>query len=358
MTRMGHNLGSLTRHLLGAIVPGGGAGVLNTPTLYNISALGATPVVLGFDWVAPTGDMVTGYRGQLQIDGNADFSSPEQDIIFFLDGDSVARLSKVTGLNDPSGAYNAQLRILRDNENGATTVTSGGITATYDASNWSLPFSDTIVTSVAVLANVTGANKSRYVNVANPYHQAISNADVGASCCVRGSLAMVPAKGHFEYVIDGLKATNGVVAVGLTDAANQDFNSSGFNNLAGSGTIPGVTVRIVPGVATVDIYRNGGVSAGVAIPAAPAAGDAVIYEVDKAANTVAIYWYRASTTSSTLLTTITMTGGSIPAAIWAYGSTARGTGLLTTFGTSDAFTFNGGYATFLRSPSTGFNFYG
>lgn len=340
-------------------------GLVAPTNLRNLSALGAAPLKLGFDWVAPTGDSVAGYRGDLHIASDVNFTTVTQHKTFLMDATAVQTLDESIGLVTPSGQYWADLRILRDNEVGITTVTDElGNTFNCDASPRSNVFTDTISVSVALLASATGANKSRYLNVASPFHQAISNNDVGSACCVRSSIAMAPAKGHFEFTIDGLRSTStGAVNVGITDAATLDFNASGFSTRPGSGSnIPGVTVRCAFNATTLTIYRNGG-NTTINTPGSVviAQGDAIIFEVDNSAPatpTVAISYYRAATTTTTLLTTITMTGLYIPAAIWAFGATERGTGATTTFNTSDAFTFNPGYATFLSAASSGFNPYG
>jgi hypothetical protein len=343
------------------------------PIAAQVSAAGAVPLLLsgtdtGYDagarvqWefaasLAPAKNAPSG----LDPNGGG-YTATSQFGVTFVDGDSWARMDLALGYATPSGAYSFHFRVLVDNEAGLTTVVDQfGQSSTYDAGPWSNDVAGTINVSSALLANATGVNKSRFLNVANPFHQAISNADVGASCFVRSSIAMAVAKGHFEFLVDGLKsASAGAVNVGITDAATLDFNSSGFSTRPGSGSnVPGVTVRVAQGGTTFIIYANGG-NTTPAIPGGVAAaqGDAVIFEVDTTANTVAIYWYRAATTTATLVTTITMTGAYIPAAVWADGATERGTGALTTFNTSDAFTFNPGYAAFLRAASAGFSPYG
>jgi hypothetical protein len=119
---------------------------LATPTLTNYSDLGTAPLVL--EW--STTDYVAGLRAQLQIDYNSDFSSPEQNIIFFLDGASWSSADADINLATPvvGTAYYARIRTLRDNESGATAVTGNdplgnALSFQADASGWSDTFTDT-----------------------------------------------------------------------------------------------------------------------------------------------------------------------------------------------------------------------
>jgi hypothetical protein len=119
---------------------------LATPTLTNYSALGTAPLVL--EW--STTDYVAGLRAQLQIDYNSDFSSPEQNIIFFLDGASWSSADADINLATPivGTAYYARIRTLRDNESGATAATGNdplgnALSFQADASGWSDTFTDT-----------------------------------------------------------------------------------------------------------------------------------------------------------------------------------------------------------------------
>ena len=352
------NDGGSTTAFSNVIGPVAAAAGLATPTLTNFSTLGTAPVTL----MMSTTDYVAGLRGQLQIATDSGFTSISQNIVFFIDGDSWARLDESIGLIDPSGTYYARVRILRDNESGTTSVTDqNNVTANYDASAWSTTFTDTIGGSVAVLSSTTGTSKSKYVNVATPFYQAISNAVEGAFDSARASIHAANTKFHFEWTLNTFQATGGNSKIYCAfDDGTTDLNAGGTGFISTfpgqSGGPAGFTLQIQKGGTTPNFYRNGATSS-LTLPTAATDGDTLAVDIDTTANTVLFTWYHSGT--ATVLNSgaaVTLTS-LIPTSWWAIAGCAAGNGTAAT-GSSDSCTINPGNATNLVTPQTGFGIYG
>lgn len=331
---------------------------LATPTLTNFSTLGTAPVTL----MMSTTDYVAGLRGELQIATDSGFTSISQDIVFFIDGDSWARLDESIGLTDPSGTYYARVRILRDNESGTTTVTDAlGQTFNADASSWSTTFTDTIGGSVAILTSATGTGKSKFVNVATPFYQAVANANVGAFDGARASIHAANTKFHFEWTLNTFAATGGNSKIFCSfDDGTTDLNAGGTGFIStfpgASGGPNGFTIQITKGGTTPNFSRNGATSS-ITLPSAATDGDTLAADIDTSAKTILLTWYHAGTAT-------VLNGGSpftltsqIPANWYAIVACGSGNGTVGT-GSSDAATINPGNATNLVTPQTGYGIYG
>jgi len=331
---------------------------LATPTLTNFSTLGTAPVTL----MMSTTDYVAGLRGELQIATDSGFTSISQDIVFFIDGDSWARLDESIGLADPSGTYYARVRILRDNESGTTTVTDAlGQTFNADASSWSTTFTDTIGGSVAILSSATGTSKSKFVNVATPFYQAVANANVGAFDGSRASIHAANTKFHFEWTLNTFAATGGNSKIYCSfDDGTTDLNAGGTGFIStfpgASGGPNGFTIQIPKGGTTPNFSRNGATSS-ITLPSAATDGDTLAADIDTSAKTILLTWYHAGTAT-------VLNGGSpftltsqIPANWYAIVACGSGNGTVGT-GSSDAATINPGNATNLVTPQTGYGIYG
>jgi hypothetical protein len=317
-------------------VIGGG---LAKPTLSNYSALGAVPLVLQ----GSTTDYVAGLRGQLQIDNNSDFSSPEQDIVFFIDGATWASNGASIGLTTPPGTYYARWRLVRDNESGSTTITDSlGNTFTADVSSWSDTFTDTISGSAAAFVTKNDHNKNSGVNVTGiPPLSAAAIASPGAAQNVKATFG-VTGKKHFEITITGLNGT-GSVYWGVTDSAS-DISALGV--VPGNAASPnGATVKLDSGGSA--IYRNGG-SASPAMGAV-ANGDVLVCEFDTTASPPTVHFlkYRGGVLSTQ--STVSLTS-KVPSGNWyAFFGVAK---------IGDAGTANFGASSFTMSPSSGYSYYG
>jgi hypothetical protein len=342
-------------NIIGPVAASGG---LATPTLTNFSTLGTAPVTL----MMSTTDYVAGLRGELQIATDSGFTSISQDIVFFIDGDSWARLDESIGLADPSGTYYARVRILRDNESGTTTVTDAlGQTFNADASSWSTTFTDTIGGSVAILSSATGTSKSKFVNVATPFYQAVANANVGAFDGSRASIHAANTKFHFEWTLNTFAATGGNSKIYCSfDDGTTDLNAGGTGFIStfpgASGGPNGFTIQIPKGGTTPNFSRNGATSS-IALPSAATDGDTLAADIDTSAKTILLTWYHAGT--ATVLNSgspFTLTS-QIPANWYAIVACGSGNGTVGT-GSSDAATINPGNATNLVTPQTGYGIYG
>lgn len=328
-------------------------GGLSTPVLSRFSSAGAAPLVLTFD----NADYSVGLYGQLQIDNNSDFSSPEQNVVFFIDGSDFALNDETISMVTPSGTYYARLRMLRDNEAGATTVTDElGNTFNADASAWSNTVTDTISSSVNVLPSADGVNRSQYMSTSGtPVLSYILEADVGSFIAARGLTAQVPQKGHSELTVDGwFSGSDGGVYAGVCDVGTVTTFAT-FGQQPGVSSVPGCSAKLGKNATTLDVSANGSTTT-YALGVNAAVGDKIIIECDKVANTVAFYVWDASAgalvNGGAPLVTVTLTGVYIPTAFYHCVAGRRGSNVA---GVSDAGTVNYGASAFSMTPSTGYS---
>jgi hypothetical protein len=289
-----------------------------------------------------TTDYVAGLRGELQIATDSGFTSISQDIVFFIDGDSWARLDESIGLVDPPGTYFARVRILRDNENGLTIVTDQlGDTFSCDASAWSNTFTDTINVATTTWSSAN-ADKSQFLTLSNGLLTAAMNNTVGSNCGVRGTQTPPSSsKRYFEVNVDG-HGTGGVtLIVGIVDSTTA-LGPSVFPVPGGSGGCGGCCWSLKNGTTGVNVDRNGAHVAATPLSTALADNDKVGVLSDDAANTVSLYhkpgpgaWY--------LVQTITLTS-QIPANRRPY---------VAGYSLGDQTTVNFGQSAFSRTLGTG-----
>jgi hypothetical protein len=283
---------------LGALTASATSGTgLATPTLSNFSALGTAPVVLQWG----TADYIAGLRGQIQIATDSGFSSITQDILFFIDGDSWARLDEAIGLTSPGGTYYARIRAVRDNEAGLTSLTdSFGSTFNADVSAWSSTFTDTITGSAASFYTTTGANKHTALTVTGtPPLSVKGTAGWGSN----GE----PVRSTLEQASDYAQVE---VTLGSSSATFFCGFENGTANLQTGGSpgqidSTGIAVNFWSAGSRIDINWNGSVSStGVSNGAGSwQANDIFSLRLKKSTNTLQIWRTRSGTT--TLLATKT-----------------------------------------------------
>lgn len=257
------------------------AGSFATPTLAASSAAGTAPLVL--EWSYPGTDDIVGLYGQLQVATDNTFATIEQDIVFFIDGDSWARLDEAIGLLTPSGAFSTRIRVCRDNDSGATTVTGtdpqgNAVSFTADVSAWSNVYSDTIAVSVAVL---DAAHKESHVALSgNPVLTATMPISWGSPSGVRASIQQVNNDGYFECTWTLGTGSNKKIFVAIVDGTypistaggkpgnssalgcsyNNDgdiFHDSTFSNASGWTAGDKIGVRLNKTTKVVTFYKNG-----------------------------------------------------------------------------------------------------
>ena len=303
----------------------GGTGMATPANLRNSSALGAAPLTLQFD----ESDFVVGYYGQLQIATDSAFTSITQNIVFFIDGNSWARLDESIGLTTPSGTYYSRIRTARDNTAGATTVSGNdplgnAVSFPADVSLWSNTFTDTINASVNVWNSTTGTNKSQYVAISgSPALTVTGTAGVGATCGVRGTTSTT-GKRHFEVKVTTLGGGSpDNVCIGIDD---------GTTALG-----PALFALPNPGV----LYNNGnivknGVNAQTGLPNF-VANDVLAVEFDTVAGTVS--FFRNGTQVGTTVTGVSQS------AYYSYCATQQ----------ADVLAGNFGSSAFTMTPTAGYN---
>jgi hypothetical protein len=269
------------------------SGGFATPTLSNFSALGAAPVVLQ----GSTADYVAGYRGQLQIATDSGFASITQNIIFFIDGNSWASNDIAIGLISPTGTYYARWRVVRDNEAG-TTITGNdplgnALSFGADVSSWSTTFTDTIVSSVAVLNSVNGANKNANIAVTGtPKLIFLGSGGVGAYCSVRATVEAQSDFTQWEVTI---------TQMGSSDALYLGFGTSAdsFSSFLAPGLTDATGVGCKIAATNVNVNWNSDGSGG---SIASGAGTAQVNDIfalvlKKSTNQLSIYRTRSGTTT-------------------------------------------------------------
>ncbi len=303
---------------------------LAQPTLTNSSTLGAAPLVLSWS----STDYTAGLYGQLQIATDSGFSSIAQNIVFFIDGTSWARLDEAIGLITPSGTYYARIRTVRDNESGATTVTGtdpSGAAVSFDAdvSSWSTTFTDTISVASAVWNGASGANKSSFLTVSGSPALVVTGPGggfSGAPCSVRATAAATGKK-HFELTYTTVSGS-GDSYVGVEDGTSVFGPGSLFPKPS-----PGILYRD-DGI----IYVNASVSQ-TGLPTI-AQGDVVAVEFDTVGGTVK--FFKNGTQAGSTVTGVSLSSW------YACCSDEK----------SDVLTGNFGQNTFSMTPSTGYTMYG
>jgi hypothetical protein len=250
--------------------------LLAQPTLTLDSPAGEAPVEFTID----SPDYVVGYYLQLQFATDAGFTAITQDLVRFIDGDSWARLSLYLGFSnpEPNAPYYARVRLLRDNEEGAVTITDQqGNVFQADVSNWSNTISDTLVGSVANLHTVTGLNKSNRIDVTGtPPLIATANANINALRLVR-STHTASGKRQIEWTLTAAStigtSINGTWGAGICDTA-ADFNAASSYPNVGV-TTPGALISLRRNSSAVSFRRNGATVSMGNLPGglAPAIGD-------------------------------------------------------------------------------------
>lgn len=215
------------------------------PTLAASSASGTSPLVL--EWSYSGTDDIVGLYGQLEVSNvlnDTVFASGTitQNIVFFIDGDSWARLDEAVGLITPSGDFSARIRLCRDNDSGATTITGtdpqgNAISFTADVSSWSNVYSDTITVSVAVL---DAAHKESHVVLSNGNLTATMPIHWGVCSSARATIEQVNDDGYFECTFTLGTDTSKNLAVGIIDGT---FAVATAGNQPGSSSALGCSYR-------------------------------------------------------------------------------------------------------------------
>lgn len=245
--------------------------------------------------------------------------------------------------NPPGGEYWMRARIKIEGE--------------LSVSGWTDEIHDTITASTAALTSITGVDKSQYLTITGAANlSATVNANVNSRC---GCRADKPAQGnsfHMEMVIDSLLTS---VAFGIIDDWNGTDPAGTGSNLQTATVIPGAAsgangfaVTLTAGNANASFARNGA-SNGIAIPGgAPVVGDGLIIEGDKTTKVINVWFWRAATSTATLLQTFTLTS-KIPSVWNAYQA-----GWRKTASGVDGFTVNYGASPFLKTATAGVDHYG
>jgi hypothetical protein len=330
--------GSATSNTLGPV----GTVSLATPALALQSASGTSPVTL--QWSDT--DYVAGYYGQLQIDQTSNaFGAVTQNIIFFIDGTSWALNDESINLTSPSGTYYARIRVCRENEAGATSVTGtdpagNSVTFNADVSSWSNIVTDTIG-SVAQLNTTTGANKTAALT---DTAFTFSGVSTNGNCSARSTVQQGFNKAQFEITITSGAATGSTV-VGIEDGTTNFNTTHGMPGLDGlSGTGSGIAVAFYNSGATISLFYNAGANQVDFVPNTAgtiANNDTFTIVYDEVGNTIEVWRTRAGTTTQM---GTTKTGLPSLSAHWAYCGTRSST---------SAGTMNFGGTTYAKSPGTG-----
>jgi hypothetical protein len=293
---------------------------LATPTLAIQSATGAAPLVL--QWSDT--DYVAGYYGQLQIDQTSNaFGAITQNIVFFIDGTSWALNDEAIGLVTPSGAYWARIRVCRENESGATSVTGNdplgnSVTFNADASAWSNTVNDTI-TAVTTIWNTATKNANLTVS-GSPALTLTGPAGFNGSPAGVRATNFASGKRHWELTMTSFASSNPCY-IGIEDGT---VALTGFPNPPAT-----FTGYRTDGV----LYKNGSVLSG---STSAAAGNVLVVETDSTGATMSLWL------AGTSLGTIT---GITASAYYPYSALED----------ADSFTANFGQNTFTRAPSTGYS---
>jgi hypothetical protein len=341
------NAGGIGTALSNALGPVAAAGGLPTPTVTNVSAAGAVPLVLQMSATGNPSGLYLHWQftNTLTPTYNADgsySSTVTQWGITQVDADAWSRLDIALGYNDPSGPFAFHVRLLQDDPTGTPITDQFGQTATYKVGSFSTDYTDTISGSVTKLNSATGVNKSRYLTIDGTLLHATFNANVNALRLVRSDHSFTGKK-HFEVSIDaGSTSTNGWALIGFDDGS-QNLDATSSYPSPGT-TSPGAGFFVKAGTTSTFVRRNGAQVGGTALPAVPAIGDKLIAEADTTANTVTFKWFRAADSSVTTIATVTLTS-QIPAT-W-YGNVGAGQ-------VNDQITANFGASAFSVAPSTGY----
>lgn len=227
---------------------------LTAPALTRTSSAGAVPVT----WDAT--NAVADYFARLQVDGNSDFSSPEQDYTVLITGANMGDTDLLfPDFVQPSGTYYLRMRYERDD---------GVVSA------WSNTLTDTIIAATTVLTSSDGVNKNQYATVSgSPALSWANSVDVGQHVFVRATADATVTQYGFSITLAGL-GTN--FAVGTDD---------GTTNAVGAASYPNLSTISNNGVV---LWRSGSGSgirvdgADTALAVAPdTIGDEIIVEVNK-----------------------------------------------------------------------------
>jgi hypothetical protein len=312
-----------------------------TPTLTNFSALGTAPLTL--EW--STTDFIAGNYAQLEIDQTSNaFSNVVQNIVFFIDGASWALNDEAIGLITPSGTYFARIRVCRENESGATSITGSdpagnAVTFNADVSSWSTTFTDTINTSVAALNTTTGTGKSSLITVSGTPALTFAGANGNGNTAVRTTVQQASNKAQFEVTFVSGTASTCDFGVGI-DNGTDNLNTGGV--YPGYSTNNGIEVEFL-NAGQISVNWNSRANQVILINTAGtiAVGDIFTLVYDKVNNTLEVWRTRSGTT-----TQMGTTQSGLPALTgqFAFGGTHNQT---------DTCTFNFGGSTYAKTPGTG-----
>lgn len=298
------------------------APTITAPALTRTSSAGASPLT----WDAT--NCYADLYARLQVDGNSDFSSPEQDYTVLITASNLADTDLLfPSFTTPSGLYYLRMRFER--EDGAVSA-------------WSNTLTDTIVASVAVLFPTTGVHKHTSLAVSGS-NLIFTGTDWNAYHGVETTTQGV-AQGQFEVLLSTFQ-TGTVVAIGLGDGTT-DFNG-GFNIVPGRSNANGVGFDIQQG-ANAFFFKN---SAGTYtdMGAALQAGDYAILRYNRSGGgttgTLELWRDRSGTVTQI---GSQITGLDTTKMLYAYVSPKR----------NDVGTVNFGATTFRKALAGGYNFYG
>jgi TM2 domain-containing membrane protein YozV len=307
---------------------------ITAPTLTRTSSAGAAP--LTFDTTLNASDTYAGDYLRVQVDGNSDFSSPEQDILHHMSGSEITDGDidlTADGFTTPTGLYYLRARVERDDG----TV-----------SGWCpTPLTDTIVSSVAVLSPTNGVHKSQYITLDTPLQ--FHGADWGALHGVEASI-MGAAKGQFEFTINTFGDD---IYVGMGVGSNgSNYTLATFDGLPGVKNNYGFGIQFYrddPGTGLATLYTYNTFSQ-IDLGSSPQVGDVYTIRYDRTGGgttgTVEVWRTRSGTT---VQIGSTITGIDVTFLQYAYGAAKNG---------STQGTFNFGASAFAKALANGYAFYG
>jgi hypothetical protein len=228
----------------------------------------------------------------------------------FTDGVSAAELA-AEGYLDPTGAWYQKAGIFAE----------GGTVA-----NWSTEISGTVTASVATWATSDGVNKHSGLSLEDSNLTLVAEGNNGTTAA-RASIPASADDTYFEITVKAFDSdTTGGVRFGVVNSARA-LTATG--NIGGSGSAgDGVSFRLEPDSATMQVWANGAAQSGTALGANPTAGAKAGIRIRKSINTIDVY-YAASggAMSGSPIRTIVM--GTPPDDYYAMGACERGEGTLT-----------------------------
>jgi hypothetical protein len=317
-------------------------GALSAPTYTNTAAAGDPPVgEITFNADHEPGHYLRIIRsadGVTEPDGTYTTTTMTVDYQLqaadFLDGVSAAELA-AEGYLDPTGAWYQKAGIFAE----------GGT-----VENWSAEISGTVTSSTATWATADGVNKHSGLSLEDSNLTLVAEGN-GGSTAARASIPAQADDTYFEITVKAFDSdTTGGVRFGVVNSTRA-LTSTG--NIGGSGLADqGVTFRLEPDTANLQVWANGALQSSTALGANPTAGAKAGIRIRKSINTIDVY-YAASggAMSGSPIRTIVMS--SPPDDYYAMGCCERGEATLTD---CDKLTANFGGSAFHGTNPAGANY--